>query len=112
MPYDGFKWVHPSLSGLNEMENTSKIGKIYEVDVTYPSHLHELHNDLPFLPYNETPPGSKIKKLMGTFIKKERYVVHYNSLKQAIANGLIVEKVNIIFKYYYYIIIYHLLFFN
>jgi hypothetical protein len=95
MPYGGFKWIESTLDGLFDLDETSPIGRIYEVDITYPKHLHDNHNDLPFLPNNSIPVGSKVGKLMATFERKERYVVHYRNLKQAIKNGLIVEKVNI-----------------
>lgn len=93
MPYGGFNWVEPTLNGLNDLDDTSPIGRIYEVDVTYPEELHDLHNDLPFLPQNGIPVGSKVTKLMATFESKKNYIVHYRSLLQAIKNGLIVHKV-------------------
>jgi len=71
MPYGGFKWVEPNLDGLNDLDNTSHIGRIYEVDVTYPQHLHDNHNDLPYLPQNSIPRGSKVRKLMVTFEEKK-----------------------------------------
>jgi len=95
MPYGGFNWVEPSLDGLSEMKAKSGKGRVYEIDVTYPQHLHDKHNDLPFLPQNSIPRGSKVRKLMTTFDKKKNYIVHYRNLQQAIENGLIVEKVNI-----------------
>jgi len=33
MPYVGFKWVEPKLDGLNDMDENSPIGRIYEVDM-------------------------------------------------------------------------------
>lgn len=96
MPSGGFKWVKAELDGLNSLDDTSPIGRMYEVDVTYPLNLHDKHNDLPFLPENGIPEGSKVKKLMVTFESKKHYVVHYRSLQQAIKNGLIVDKVCII----------------
>lgn len=95
MPYGGFKWVKPELEGLNDLTPTSDMGRVYEVDISYPCKLHDRHNDLPFLPENSIPKGSKVRKLMATFEDKKNYIVHYRSLQQAIANGLIVEKVNI-----------------
>lgn len=95
MPYGGFKWVEPTLNGLNDLDDTSSIGRVYEVDITYPQNLHDIHNDLPFLPQNSIPRGSKVKKLMATFEEKNNYIIHYRNLQQAIKNGLIVEKVNI-----------------
>ena len=93
MPYGGFKWVEPKLDGLNDLDDRSPIGRIYEVDVSYPKELHDQHNDFPFLPQNEIPAGSKVKKLMATLYSKKNYVIHYRNLQQAIKNGLIVEKV-------------------
>jgi len=99
MPYAGFKWVEPTLDGLDELLNTSPIGRVYEVDISYPQHLHDKHNDLPFLPQISIPSGSKIQKLMATLKPKERYIIHYRNLQQAISNGLVVEKVNILYKH-------------
>lgn len=107
MPYANFKWVKPELDGLDDLDETSPIGRIYEVDVSYPEHLHDEHNDLPFLPQNGIPVGSKVKKLMATFERKTNYIIHYRNLQQAIANGVIVEKVNInltFITYLYYIL--------
>ncbi len=103
MPYGDFKWVKPSLDGLNDLTDNSEIGRIYEVDIVYPKELHDKHNDLPFLPQNSLPPGSKVRKLMATFETKKNYIVHYRNLQQALNNGLIVEKVNVVC--YFYIII-------
>jgi len=66
----------------------SDIGRVYA------------HNDLPFLPQCSIPRGSKVKKLRAIFEKKTKYLIHYRNLQQAIKNGLIVEKVNILFFNY------------
>jgi len=102
MPFGGFKWVEPKLDGLNDLDETSHIGRMYEVDVRYPVELHDQHNDFPFLPQNGKPAGSKVKKLMATFKSKKNYVLHYRNLQQAIKNGLIVEKVNFFFFFLIY----------
>ncbi|VVC46478.1 Hypothetical protein CINCED_3A023828, partial [Cinara cedri] len=92
MFHGGIQCVKPTLNGLEDLDDTSPIGRVYEVDVEYPEHLYMNHNDLPFLPNNEVPPGSKVKKLMATMEEKKNYIIHYRNLKQAIANGLIVKK--------------------
>ena len=71
MPYGGFKWVEPKLEGLNDLNDTSPIGRIYEVDITYPKELHDQHDNLPFLPQNNIPAGSKVKKLKQHFSRKK-----------------------------------------
>ncbi|KAF0712286.1 Uncharacterized protein FWK35_00028371, partial [Aphis craccivora] len=82
-----------------DLIDTSPIGRIYEVDVMYPEELHDLHNDLPFLPQNGVPVGSKVTKLMATFESKKNYIVRYRSLQQAIKNGLIVNKVHRVIQF-------------
>jgi len=102
MPYGGFKWVEVTIEGLNDLDETASIGRIYEVDITYPQHLHDIHNDLSFLPINSIPTSSKFCKLMSTLEPKTNYIIYCRSLQQIIVNGLIVEKViycNFIFTY-------------
>jgi len=100
IPYGGFSWYagNPdvALAQLEYMDEADDVGRVYEVDISYPQSLHDEHNDMPFLPHASIPRGSKVRKLMVTFERKENYVIHYMNLKQAIANGLIVEKVIII----------------
>ena len=43
LPINGFKWV-------NDISRINDKGYILEVDVEYPSKLHKLHSDMPFLP--------------------------------------------------------------
>ena len=87
LPMNGFKWVN-DISGINEKfvkssdKNSSK-GYILEVDVDYPSKLHKLHSDMPFLPER-----MKIMK------KYKKYVVHISILKQASDHGLKLKKVH------------------
>ena len=48
---NNFEWgenIHQKLIKIYD-ENSDK-GYIIEVDVEYPKHLHDLHNNLPFLP--------------------------------------------------------------
>ncbi|VVC46197.1 Ribonuclease H-like domain [Cinara cedri] len=98
MPHGGFQWKEPTLDGLEELTDTSDIGRVYEVDIAYPEHLHVDHNDLPLLPNNRSP-GSKVKKLMVTLEEKNNYIIHYRNLKQAIANGLIIKKIHRVLQF-------------
>ncbi|XP_050063326.1 uncharacterized protein LOC126552662 [Aphis gossypii] len=99
IPYGGFNWVEPNLNGLDDLNDSSPRGRVYEVDVVYPESLHNQHNDLPFLPQSSVPSGSKVQKLMVTFEKKTNYVIHFRNLQQAIKNGLIVEKVHRVIQF-------------
>ncbi|KAE9523763.1 hypothetical protein AGLY_015823 [Aphis glycines] len=73
MPYGGFKWVEPKLEGLNDLNDTSPIGRIYEVDITYLKELHDKYNDLPFL-----PPNSWQHFTNGLIVEKVHRVLQFN----------------------------------
>ena len=67
-------------------------GYFLDVDVQYLEKLHELHNDLPFLP--ETTKIEKVEKLVANLHDKTEYVIHITNLKQALNLGLVLQKVN------------------
>ena len=68
-----------------DKKNSDK-GYILEVDVDYPSKLHKLHSDMPFLP--ERMKIDKTQKLVCNLHDKKKYVVHISILKQALDHGL------------------------
>ena len=98
LPVNGFKWIdNNETAGLvinedfikNYDENNDK-GYIFEVDVKYPKRLHDLHSDLPFL--SEGMEINMCKKLVCNLSDKNKYVVHINSLKQALNDELKLKK--------------------
>ena len=96
LPKNNFKWVEGT-SIINEefiknYNEHSYKGYILEVDVKYPKKLHDLHNDLPFLPKNMKI--DKCKKLVCDLRNKNKYVVHIKSLKQALNHGLKLKRVH------------------
>ena len=53
LPYGNFQWIKPSqnlLEYILSLKENSSEGFILEVDLDYPSHLHELHNEYPLAP--------------------------------------------------------------
>ena len=75
----------------NYNENDNK-GYIFEVDVRYPKKLHGLQSDLPFLP--ERMEINKCEKRVCNLFNKKKYVIHVNSLKQALNHGLKFKKIH------------------
>ena len=82
LPTHGFKWMND-----NELRVWRKIPCILEVDLEYPNHLHDLHNDYPLAPERITC-KNKVEKLVPNLRNKEKYVVHYENLKQYLSLGL------------------------
>ena len=72
-------------------------GYFLEVDVQYPEKLHELHNDLPFLP--EIMNIKNFKKLVASLHDKTEYVIHIKNLKQALNHGSVLKKVHRVVKF-------------
>lgn len=87
-------------------------GFIAEVDISYPQHLHHLHQSFPLAPHQFSPQESdlskyqstchkilhtkpnKIPKLSGTFLTRKKYVVHALNLKLYTQLGMKIEKVH------------------
>ena len=94
LPVNGFKWTDNYKINEEFIKNYNENDKkayILEVDVKYPKKLHDLHSDLPFLP--ERMEINKCKKLVCNLYNKKKYVVHVNSLKQALNHGLKLKKI-------------------
>ena len=94
LPVNDFKWVEET-SQFNEdfikmYNQDSDIGYFIEADVLYPEKLHEVYNDLPFLP--ERIKIEKIEKPLANLNNKEEYVIHIRNLKQALNLGLLLKK--------------------
>ena len=68
-----------------------------EVYIQYLEKLHELDNDLPFLP--EGIKIEKVKKLVANLHDKFKYVIHIANLKQTLNHGLVFKNVHRVIKY-------------
>ena len=79
-----FKWVEDvskfTPQRISELINGNK-GYLLEVDISYPTELHDSHNDLLFLPEKMALNG--VTKLVPNLYRKKKYMVHINLLDQA-----------------------------
>lgn len=108
LPIGEYKWVakdamerdFSTASSILNLSDDSDIGYIFEVDLWYPSNLHDAHNDYPFCPEKRGIPRITTNdKLLLTFHDKKNYVVHYSMLKLALEHGLILRKVHRILQF-------------
>ena len=101
LPMIGFKWVSDILGKdkkfVKSYDKNSSKGYILEVDVDYPSKLHKLHSDMPFLP--ERMKIDKTKKLVCNLHDKKKYVMHISILKQELDHGLKLKKVHRVIEF-------------
>ena len=82
-PVNNFEWINDT-SSFNEdfiksYNEESDERYLLEVDIQYPEELHELHNDLPFLP--ERMKLEKVEKLVTNLHDTTEYVIHLRNLK-------------------------------
>ena len=94
LPVNNFEWIKDT-SQFNEdfiknYNEESDEGYFLEVDVQYLEKLHELHNDLPFLP--ERMKIEKIEKLVANLHDQTEYVIHIRNSKQALNHELVLRK--------------------
>ena len=120
LPTGGFRWMkQKQIDKLNlaSYEEDSKKGFIAEVDLEYPSELHDLHNDYPLAPekvkvtddmlskYSKDIADKYgistglVSKLIPTLGNKEKYVLHYRNLQSYINLGLKVTKVHRVLEF-------------
>ena len=90
---NNFQWIEDT-SQFNEdfiksYNEESDKDYFLEVDVQYIQALHELHNNLDFLP--ERIKIEKIEKLV-TNLHETEYVIHISNLKQTLNHGLVSKK--------------------
>ena len=119
LPYKNFKWCRTtfSTSDILNYDETSDTGYILDVDLEYPSELHDLHSDYPLAPelmsvssdvlsdeskkiYKSYRPKSTHipdeheQKLILNLNDKSNYVIHINNLKYYLEKGLVLKRVN------------------
>lgn len=102
LPKGGFRWLSDDelrYFDLDRLDENFFKGYLLEVDLEYPEDIHEIHKDLPFCPEHIAPPGSKQKKLLTTLFDKEKYIIHYMYLKQALKNGLKLKKIHRVLEF-------------
>ena len=73
MPLNGFNWTEGLYESFSKNYNEKiKEGCLLEVRIQYPENLHNIQNDLPFLP--KTMNIEKVEKLVANFHDMNEYV--------------------------------------
>ena len=120
LPTGGFKWLSQKQIekiNLGKYTDDSKKGLILEVDLEYPTELHNSHNDYPLGPEkvkvtNEmlsdyckkiqkkfNISSGLVHKLIPTLNDKQKYVLHYKNLQSYLNLGLKLNKVHRVLEF-------------
>lgn len=116
LPVKNFHWLtnlELSVQDILSLPDEGENGMILEVDLEYPSEIHDLHNDLPVAPeqmivhpdmlspYSKRAAnalnakrGINVSKLIPNLNNKCKYVVHYRNLKLYLKLGLRLKKIH------------------
>jgi len=89
LPTHGFAWMT-----YEELDNWRDTSRILEVDLEYPDHLHNLHNDYSLAPESVKLKGSTLLKLIPNLNHKENYVLYYDNLKLCERLGLRITRIH------------------
>ena len=92
LPFSDFRWL--SKNEIDEMmhDHTKIKSCTLRVDLKYPRELHDLHNEYPLAVQSVTVDG--VKKLIPNLHDKERYVVHHETLRCYLRNGMVLKKIH------------------
>jgi hypothetical protein len=120
LPIDNFTFLTPKdieevMEFIFDHPPDAPIGYVLEVDLLVPDEIHDRTSDYPLAPDHMSVPvemlspyttqvldnldllkhheQSKIRKLIPSLLKKEKYIVHYRNLQFYVRQGLKVEKV-------------------
>ena len=98
LPTGKFKWLKNIAEfDVGYISDTSKKGYILEVDMEYPTDLHDDHNDYPLAAENVEI--NKVSKLTPNLNDKSNYIIHYRNLKQCLELGLKLKKIHRILEF-------------
>ena len=96
LPIGGYTWSNDhdryTSEFIKNYNENSNLRYLFEVDIEYPQHLHEIHSHLPFL-------SEKKEKLLATLNDKENCVVHICALKPALTRRLTLKKIHRVIKF-------------
>ena len=120
LPTGGYKWIDATIftkKRILQMKDDAKNGFMLNVNIRYPKHLHDLHNDYPLAPQSmvitndmispyskqlkQTLQGteSKIKKLVLNLNDKTNITLHYRTLKLYLQLGMELVSVNKVLQF-------------
>lgn len=99
-PYGCFEQITNVDNNFNfDISDDSHVGYILEVDLVYLEELNDAHNDLPLCPVRMKSLCSEQEKLLTTLLPKQKYILHYRVLIQALAQGLKLVKIHRLLKF-------------
>ena len=92
LPTHGFQWMtKEELDIWKKISGMKGHGCILEVDLEYPTSLHDLHNDYPLAPDTMK---LEVNKLVPNLYNKTKYILHYENLNLYKSLGMKITKIH------------------
>ena len=93
LPVDGFEWLSKSaLKDWEKIVDSEDVGCTLEVDLEYPNHLHDFHNDFPLAP--ELLEVNGFQTLIPNLQDKEKMVLDGRSLQLFLSLGMKLKNIH------------------
>lgn len=122
LPIGGFRWLSDdelkliTADTLQNMSPNDGKGLLFDVDLDYPSELHDKHNHYPLAPeklrvksnwlspYTQTLQDNlgrsvEVQKLVPNLYNKEHYIVHYQTLQLYLSLGMKLKKIHRVIEF-------------
>ena len=97
LPTGRFRWANIEPNKISELATRTDKGYILKVDISYPTELHNQHNDLPFM--RERMKINGAEKLVPNLRDKKSYVIHIRALAQALTHRLILDRIHRVIEF-------------
>ena len=114
LPTSNFLWGDPLLwneARIAAIKPDDLTGAMFEVDLEYPNHLHDAHNDYPLCPekmkapmlspYAQSVCGSYVpcEKLIPNLMDKTKYWIQGRNLQFVLEQGLLLKKIHRVIEF-------------
>ena len=86
LPTSKFKWVEIDPDQISDLATSKIKGYLLEVNVRYPTELHDSHNNKMKI--------NKVEKLVPNLRNKKNYVIHIRALDKVLRHGLVLERIH------------------
>jgi hypothetical protein len=99
MPISGYKFVDKNLKDWSIASTNGNFNYVLEIDLYYPTSIHDKLNDLVPTCERKVPPGARTARLVSDFSPKSNYVVFLPHYQLLLRLGVQITKIHQVLQY-------------